>query len=173
MKHLTKFEKFKVNEEILGLPKLSEIKAKAQKWLSEIKNKPEFKEALQNLKDEFAKLDPSTQAKLKSLSKETPEEIESEVKPELELVGESMINKGIDWKNILAKFFKVLGITGLTTGFITLIWGCITINSTGTGSTEMFGSTAGHVTAVGMATILAAFVPLIINVLITPEKTRS
>ena len=170
MKHLTKFEKFKVNEEILGLPKLSEIKAKAQKWLSEIKNKPEFQEALQNLKDEFAKLDPSTKAKLKSLSKETPEEIESEVKPEL--VGESMINEGIDWKNILAKFFKVLGITGLTTGFITIIWACITMNSTGTGSTEMFGSTAGHMAAVGMATILAAFVPLIISAIFEPEKTR-
>jgi len=170
MKHLKTFETFEtfgVNEELLGLPKLSEVKAKAQEWLSKNKNNPEFQKALQQVKAEYAKLDPATQAKLKSLSKESPEEIKSEVEPEL--VGESMINEGIDWKNILAKFFKVLGIVTVSAGLITAIWACVTMTISGTGYTSMSGSTAGHMGAVGMVTMLAALVPLCLNIMLTPE----
>lgn len=168
MKHLKSFESFEINEELLGLPKFSEVKAKVQEWVSKNKNNPEFQEALQKVKDEYQKLDPATQAKIKSLSKESAEEVKSEVEPEL--VGESMINEGIDWKNILAKFFKVLGITVAGTGLITAIWACVTMSISGTGYTPMLGSTAGHMGAVGMVTILSSLVPFLFSILLTPES---
>lgn len=172
MKHLKSFESFEINEELLGMPKLSEVKAKLQDWLSKNKNNPELQEALQKVKEEYAKLDPATQSKLKSLSKETPEEIKAEVEPEL--VGESMINEGIDWKNILAKFFKVLGITVAGAGLITAIWAVIQIAAAGTGYTPMLGSTAGHVGAMGMVTVLSSIIPFLFSILLTPEdKARA
>jgi hypothetical protein len=51
MKHLKSFESFEINEELLGMPKLSEVKAKLQDWLSKNKNNPELQEALQKVKE--------------------------------------------------------------------------------------------------------------------------
>jgi uncharacterized membrane-anchored protein YjiN (DUF445 family) len=162
MKHLRSFESFAVNEEIMGLPKLSEIKSQAKEWLSKNKNNPEFKKALQDMKSEFEKLDPKTQSKLKSLANKSSQEIQSEVESS-EMVGESMINEGVNWKSILGKFFKVLGITSLGGSFITAIGALITMATYGSGSASMLGSTADHVGALGMITMMAAIVPMVIG----------
>lgn len=170
MKYVKTFENFKnstINEEFL-FPKLSEIKAKAQEWLASNKDNPELQAALQSVRAEMAKLDPNTKEKIKNLSTESPEEIKAEVEPEL--VGESVINEGLDWKNILSKFFKILGIGTVTAGLITSFWAVITMAISGTGYTEMLGSTAGHVVGVGMITMLSALVPMIVSLVLKPEE---
>lgn len=171
MKHLRSFESFELNEEILGLPKLSEIKSQAKEWLSKNKNNPEFKNVLQDMKSEFAKLDPSTQSKLKSLSKESPEEIKSEV--ESEMVEEPMINEGVSWKGILSKFFKVLGIASLGGGFITALGALIKMVMDGTTYTTILGSSADHIGAVGMVTMLAAVIPMVISMALETEEPKA
>ena len=84
MKYIKTFESHRktkkaepVNEELLGMPSLKDVKAKAQAWIEANKSNPEFKEALDKARAEMKKLDPSTQSKLKELSKETPEEIKA------------------------------------------------------------------------------------------------
>jgi hypothetical protein len=167
MKHLKTFESFSVNEELLGLPSINEMKAKAQAWLQQNKNNPELQKAIAKVKMEMEKLDPSTQDKLKELSTETPEEIKPEIEQALK---ESMINEGMDWKTGLSKVFKFLGIGTVGVGFITTFWSIITMTITGTGYTKMLGGMeAGNMDAVGMGIMLAAIIPMIISTTLTPE----
>ena len=167
MKHLKTFESFSVNEELLGLPSIKEMKAKAQAWLQQNKNNPELQKAIAKVKMEMEKLDPSTQDKLKELSTETPEEIKPEIEQALK---ESMINEGMDWKTGLSKVFKFLGIGTVGVGFITTFWAIITMTITGTGYTKMLGGMeAGNMGAVGMGIMLAAIIPMIISTTLTPE----
>lgn len=175
MKHLQKFESFRVNEELFGLPKLSEVKSKVKAWMDSNKNNPEFQSKIQELRSQIQKMDPKSQEKLRSLASETPEEVKAQVEPEMkaevEALAESlMINEGIDWKNLASKFFKALGIATIGGGFIVTIWAVITMTMTGTGYTELFGSHAGHVAGMGMITMLAAIVPMIISLALEPEK---
>ena len=175
MKHLKKFESFSINEELLGLPKMSEVKAKVKSWLDSNKNNPELQKKIQELREQFKKLDPKSQQKLRALASETPEEVKAQVEPELkaevQAVAESyMINEEVDWKNLASKFFKALGIVTIGAGFIATIWAVITMTMTGTGYTELFGSTAGHVAGMGMITMLASIVPMIISLALEPEK---
>lgn len=166
MKHLKTFESFSVNEELLGLPSLKEMKAKAQNWLQQNKNNPELQKALAKARMEFQKMDPSTQAKLKGLATESPEEIKAEVEGAMK---ESLLNEAFDWKNALSKIFKFLGIGTLGIGFITTFWAVITMTMSGTGYTDMMGHHAGDVVGYGMITILAAVIPLIISTMLKPE----
>lgn len=175
MKHLQKFENFRMNEELLGLPKLSEVKSKVKNWIESNKDNPEFQSKLNKLRQEMRKLDPQTQQKLKSLASETPEELKAQVEPEMksefETIEESlMINESIDWKNLLSKFFKILGIGIMSSGFITAAWALITMAISGSGYTEMLGSTANQVTGMAMITMLSSLVPMLISILLAPEK---
>ena len=171
MKHLKKFESFSVNEEILGLPSLSEIKAKVKSWFEANKNNPELAKAIQAAKDEYAKLDDKSKASLNKVASETPEEVKSDLeKSEVaDEVSESMINEAIDWKNLLAKFFKVLGVVTVSVGFITAIAAIINIAIAGTGYAPMLGTKASIVGATGMVTMLAALIPMAISIVLKPE----
>lgn len=167
MKHLKTFESFSVNEELLGLPSLKEMKAKAQNWLQQNKNNPELQKALEKARMEMEKLDPSTQDKLKGLATETPEEIKPEIEQALK---ESMINEGMDWKTGLSKVFKFLGIGTVGVGFITTVWAIITMTISGTGYTKMLGGIeAGTMGGIGMGIMLAAIIPMIISTILNPE----
>ena len=166
MKHLKTFESFSVNEELFGLPSIKEIKAKAQAWLEENKDNPELQKALAKARMEFQKLDPSTQAKLKGLATESPEEIKAEVEDAMK---ESLLNESLEWKSILSKVFKYLGIGTVGVGFIVTMAAVITMTITGTYYTDMMGFRAGHVVPAGMVTMLAAIIPMVISTILEPE----
>jgi len=177
MKHLKKFESFSINEELLGLPKMIEVKGKVKSWLDSNKNNPELQKKIEELRAQFKKLDPKSQQKLRTLASETPEEVKAQVEPELKdevsAVTEShIINEKIDWKNFASKFFKILGISTAASGFIETMWAVITMTTTGSGYSELFGSTAGQVASNGMLTILSAIVPIVISLILEPDQEK-
>lgn len=169
MKHLRTFESFSINEEFLGMPSLSEMKAKAKAWLENNKNNPELQEAIAKARMEMEKLDPRSQDKLKKLSTENPEEIKDEVEQALK---ESLINESVDMKNALSKVFRYFGISTATLGIITSFYSIITMVLTGTGYTKILGMSAGHLGAVGMGIMLAAIIPGIISLILKPESKK-
>jgi sorbitol-specific phosphotransferase system component IIBC len=178
MKHLKTFESFQINEELFGgakLPSREDLK----KLIDAAKSKPEFQQAYANLKAEWEKLSPEAKSELKELSTETPEQVQKELPDSVEkeiadiasTANESLLLEEIDWRNIASKFFKGLGILTVSTGFITAVIAIIKIASTGTGYSELFGSTAGHVGGIGMVAMLCAIIPMTISSLLEPSKS--
>lgn len=176
MKHLKTFESFRINEEFGGmkLPSREELK----RLIDSAKKNPEFNQAVNNLKAEWDKLPQDAKAELKDISQESPEQIKQELPDSVEkeisaiasTANESLLLEEVDWKNIASKFFKGLGILTVSTGFITSIIAIIKMTMTGTGYSELFGSTAGTVGGVGMITMLCALIPMIISILLEPKE---
>lgn len=177
MKHLKTFESFQINEELFGGVKLPS-KEELKKLIDSVKDKPEFKQAVDNLKSEWNKLSPEAKAELSDLSKESPEEIKQELPDSVEkeiaaiasTANESLLLEEVDWRNVASKFFKGLGILTVSTGFITSIIAIIKMAMTGTGYSELFGSTAGNVGGMGMITMLCALIPMAISIIFEPKE---
>ena len=115
MKHLKKFETFSINEEFLGIGKISEIKKKILDWFDKNEGNQKLQIAIDKAVSEFDNMDTADIKKLERLPKE--QSIEESLLTESEDLRQSGESDDSWTRRLITRFFFGLNCLSIPTSF--------------------------------------------------------